>query len=69
MMKKTFSLGLAMALFFAGNFLNAQEIHTQANATNIANESNTVTGWTPHNSSATSMSVETNDVYQGSYAI
>ena len=47
----------------------AQEIHTQSNAASIANEANAVTGWTPQYTNITSVSVESNDVYQGSYAI
>lgn len=48
-------------------FVGAQEIHNQSNAVSLANESNSVSGWT--GSSGTSLTVETNDVYDGQYAI
>ena len=64
-MKKTFSLGLAMALFFVGNFLNAQEIHTQTNAASINNEANSTDGWT----GSTVNTVVTDQVFSGNYAI
>ncbi|PRX57199.1 fibronectin type III domain-containing protein [Flagellimonas meridianipacifica] len=47
----------------------AQEIHNQSNAASITNESNAITGWVPHNVNVTSVSVETSDVYEGSYAL
>ena len=47
---------------------HAQEIHTQSNAASIANESDSLDGWTSSNS-ITVLSVETNDVYHGLYSI
>ena len=66
-MNKFFQIFILASMSVGSSF--AQEIHTQSNAANIANESNAVTGWTPQNSSVTTVSVEASDVYQGSYAI
>jgi len=57
-----------LLIIFTTNWVFSQEIHTESNAASIANESNYINGWAPVNSS-TALSVESNDVYQGSYAI
>ena len=68
-MKKRFLLVLTFIL--CGLFehsIKAQELHTQSNAASIANESDSLDGWTSSNS-ITVLSVETNDVYHGLYSI
>ncbi|MEX0314456.1 MAG: hypothetical protein AB3N18_09790 [Allomuricauda sp.] len=56
-----------LALFSALDLVG-QELHSQSNAASIANESNSLDGWTS-GSSQTNLSVESNDVYHGSHAI
>ncbi|WP_420602825.1 fibronectin type III domain-containing protein [Flagellimonas sp.] len=64
-MKNLSLFGLVWALFFVCSFLNAQEIHTQANAASINNEANATDGWT----GSTVNTVVTDQVFSGSYAI
>lgn len=59
------SFVIIWTMFFVVNFSNAQEIHTQANAASIDNESNSITGW-GGNLLTTS---ESNDFYSGSHSI
>ena len=65
-MKKTFSLPISLLLFFCFYVLQAQELHTESNATSITNESNSLDGWTYGNAIGT---VETTDAFHGNYAI
>ncbi|WP_422350085.1 fibronectin type III domain-containing protein [Flagellimonas sp.] len=65
---QTFYTVALFAIFGCIN-IHAQELHTESNAGSIANESNAITGWVPQNDNVTTVSVETSDVYGGSYAI
>ena len=66
-MNKLSQILIVATMCFGSSF--AQELHTESNAGSIANESNATTGWIPQIGSVTSVSVETSDVYQGSYAL
>ncbi|TMU55660.1 fibronectin type III domain-containing protein [Flagellimonas algicola] len=66
-MNKLSQIFILTTMCFGSSF--AQELHTESNAGSIANESNAITGWTPQNQNVTTVSVETSDVYEGSYAL